>query len=60
MEGKICNAAERNVGVMLASQAKYLVNPTHKGVNFETEIRMSVSGTVHHVKVVTKENQART
>lgn len=57
MEGNIDNTAvaERNVGWMLAAQGKCLFNPMPKGVNFEREIR-SITGTVHHVIIVTKEN----
>lgn len=58
MEGNIDNTAvaERNVDWMLAAQGKCLFNPMPKGVNFETEIRRSSTGTVHHVIIVTKEN----
>lgn len=53
---KICSTVvvERNVGQILA-QFTCFFNPMTKGVNFEIEIRTSISATVDHVLLVTEE-----
>lgn len=53
---RICSTVvvERKVGQILA-QVTCLFNSMTKGVNFEIEIRTSISATVDHVPLMTEE-----